>query len=119
MALTRFVTGFTEKEEDKIIMSVNIRAWILTVAAKMGFFQNGGIVFDSGGWPLFHQGGQKNQLRQFIETFKKNWEINNISDFNYNFVLFDFKAQQNEEDILETMLSTSKEPEQLIKPETP
>ena len=55
----------------------------------------------------------------FIETFKKNWEINNISDFNYNFVLFDFKAQQNEEDILETMLSTSKEPEQLIKPETP
>ena len=43
----------------------------------------------------------------------------NISDFNYNFVLFDFKAQQNEDDILETMLSTSKEPEQLIKPETP
>ena len=57
--------------------------------------------------------------RQFIETFKKEWEIKNISDFNFNFVLFDFKAQQNEEDILETMLSTSKEPEQLIKPETP
>ena len=122
MALTRFVTGFTEKEE-KIITGVNRRSWILTVAAKMGFFQNGGYthcsVFDSGGWPLFHQGGQKNHFRQFIETFKKEWEIKNISEFNYNCVLFDFKAQQNEEDILETMLSTSKEPEQLIKPETP
>ena len=85
MALTRFVTGFTEKEEEKIITGVNRRSWILTVAAKMGFFQNGGYthcsVFDSGGWPLFHQGGQKNQLRQFIETFKK--ELGNKKYFRF------------------------------------
>ena len=69
--------------------------------------------------PCFTKEGRKINLDSLLKLLKKNWEIKNISDFNFNFVLIDFKAQQNEDDILETMLSTSKEPEQLIKPETP